>query len=237
MTCWACGSMTHIYASCPRRKTSHAPPLPRGKSLVHLPTPLGNSSRSLATYLTTKSAVLAAPGAPTFTPAPTAGVSTQSGAAPHSSPSNIPTTIRPLLLARLLHDHPNTQFVCCIYSYHSSLSRLRLRLPGATPGYPIPQPAIRSRLPSGSIRLLAEGERGGLYGRPLSTAPLFPLPLLGPGRGPVTQKLVPPKTSPPGTSAAEKLVPPEHTRQKNQSAGDRPWHRTWSAPAVDGPPS
>ena len=30
------------------------------------------------------------------------------------------------------------------------------------------------------------------------------------GRGPVTRKL---KTSPPGTSAAEKLVPPEHPRQ------------------------
>ena len=78
---------------------------------MHLPAPLGNSSRSLATYLTTSGAVFVAPGAPTSTPAPTAGVSTQSETAPHSSRSNIPTTIRPLLLARLLHDHFNTQFV------------------------------------------------------------------------------------------------------------------------------
>ena len=50
-------------------------------------------------------------GASNSTPVPTMGVSTQSGAAPHSSHSNIPTTIQPLLLARLLHSHPNTQFV------------------------------------------------------------------------------------------------------------------------------
>ena len=80
--------------------------------------------------------------------------------------------------------------------------------------------------------------------RSFKRAPPKPLRLIwlpharsAPARGVCHTKIGPPKTIPPGTSAAEKLVPPEHSRQKNQSAGDRTWHRTWSAPAVDGPPS
>ena len=61
-------------------------------------------------------------------------------------------------------------------------------------------------------------------------------------RRPVTQKLVPlqngsPRNGSPRNVRGRQIGPPEHPRQKNLSARDRPWHRTWSAPAIDGPPS
>ena len=129
---------------------------------MHLPAPLGNSSRSLATYLTTRGAVFAAAGAHIFTPAPTAGVSTQSGAAPHSCRSNNPTTIRPLLLARLLHDHPNTKFVSTLITHLCHDLDL---------GYQGPHPDTRSpNLPSAAAhpqqKECAAGRMAGTFPRP-----------------------------------------------------------------------
>ena len=106
---YACGSITHLYAACLGTRT---PPYPnRGPPPTLLPAPRGNS-RSHATSLTTRGVV----EAPTSTPAHTAGVSTPSSWG-SSRTSTLPSTVRPLLLARFLHEHPNQQFVSTLLSH------------------------------------------------------------------------------------------------------------------------
>ena len=118
LACYACGRASHLYAACPQRRQ---PPLPqpvtaakqdppRSHTPANPPSPVGEQ-REPFYILMVKGAVFVAPAAHIFTLAPFAGGSMPSAAAPLPNPNLLPSTVRPLLLARYLHHHPNPQFV------------------------------------------------------------------------------------------------------------------------------
>ena len=125
MSCYTCGSLSHLYAACPQCKRpnfTRNPAAAKQDPLTSSETNLlartgGSCSRNPATSLMTKTAVFRALDAPISTHAHTAGVSTLSRAAPCSGLSTLSVTIRLLPLARILHQHPNSQFVTTLLSH------------------------------------------------------------------------------------------------------------------------
>ena len=84
------------------------------------PTPLppqGGDSRSPASFIMTKGATFAVNAAHTVTHAPIAEASTPNGAPPASAPNPLPSTLRPLIFARLLQHHPNHQFTATLLTH------------------------------------------------------------------------------------------------------------------------
>ena len=127
LACYSCGSSAHFYTACPHRRlpssfrpTARQKPDQANPPATGAPTPLPpqwDHRRSLSSFIMTKGAAFAVNAAPTVTHAPIAEASTPNGAAPASAPNPLPSTLRPLIFARLLQHHPNHQFTAALLTH------------------------------------------------------------------------------------------------------------------------
>ena len=126
LPCYRCGSSAHFYAACPHRRlpssfrptTGQKPDQPRPPATAgpHPPASPGPQQEPCFIY-NDKGRCFRGQCCPYSHACTHCGGSTPNGTAPASAPNPLPSTLRPLIFARLLQHHPNHQFTVTLLTH------------------------------------------------------------------------------------------------------------------------